>query len=161
EERPDAYYISTIYTRQWTYLPSLFRRLGISLWQRERSEGDPLVAFGGQTSYAPEPIADFADVIALGDGELTGNYIAGLIDQGVPQRDILTGLDGRRGVYVPSRYPGDDRPAFKRWEADAYEPRIIYPGDNSDSRPTIEVARGCRSKCAFCPIGWAGGTYRE
>ena len=161
EERPDAYYISTIYTRQWTYLPSLFRRLGISLWQRDRSESDPLVAFGGQTSYAPEPIADFADVIALGDGELTGNYIAGLIDQGLPKRDILADLDGRRGFYVPSRHPGESRPAFQRWEAEAYEPRIIYPGDNSDSRPTIEVARGCKSKCAFCPIGWAGGTYRE
>lgn len=159
--KPDAIFVSTIYTRQWTYLPSLFKQLGVDLWHHNRAKADPLVVFGGQTSYAPEPISPFADLVALGDGEITGNRIACLLDDGMGKEDLCRSLDGADGFYVPWLYAGHDRPMFRRVESDTYAPVLVYPGDNSDSRPTIEVARGCKSKCVFCPIGWAGGTYRE
>jgi len=65
--------------------------------------------------------------------------------------DPLVAFGGQ--FYVPSR--GVSR--ISRLEAATYSAITIEDARN----PTIELARGCKSKCAFCRIGWAGGTYRE
>lgn len=65
------------------------------------------------------------------------------------------------GYFVPAIHHHDPAYRFRRWEMARHEPVIIWPGDEGEKSPTVEVARGCQSKCAFCPIGWAGGTYRE
>jgi len=158
--KPDAWFISTIYTRQWLYLPMTFRRMGLPMRADQRDENAPLVVFGGQTSFAPEPIAPFADIVALGDGELTGNHIGQLLDEGMTKEDIMATVCTTVGFYVPQIHMPEDY-RFRRWEMPNHEPIIIWPGDEGEKSPTVEVARGCQSKCAFCPIGWAGGTYRE
>lgn len=150
---PDAWFVSVLYVRQYVDIRDMFARMGVPMRAEDRSPSDPLVAFGGQFSIAPEPLADFADVIALGDGELTGGRIAKMLASGARRLDIMRELAGERGFYVPSR--GVAR--FERWETDTYRAVTIEEGKN----PTIELARGCASKCAFCRIGWAGGTYRE
>lgn len=151
--KPDAWFVSVLYVRQFVEIREMFARMGVPMRTADRSPSDPLVAFGGQFSIAPEPLADFADVIALGDGELTGGRIADMLRAGATRLDIMRDLAGERGFYVPSR--GVQR--FERWEGDTYRAVTIEEGKN----PTIELARGCASKCAFCRIGWAGGTYRE
>ena len=160
---PDAWFISTIYTRQWVYLRSLHEQIGVPLWTRDRTDAHPLVVYGGQTSFAPEPIADFADIVALGDGELTGLQIAEWLDRGHSRSEVMELAHSRGGIgyYVPSEWPGTARPTLQRWDTPRVEPLVVYPGTVDRVNPTIEVARGCRSKCAFCPIGWAGGPYRE
>lgn len=105
---------------------------------------------------APEPIADFADVIALGDGEATGVEVAALLEGRARRLDVMALLDGRRGFYVPSLSP---MATLTRAEAPLYSP-LVQAVESSDAT-VVELARGCASKCAFCPIGWAGGTYRE
>ena len=42
---------------------------GIPLFSGERTEGHPLVIAGGHAAFNPEPVADFLDVVVLGDGE--------------------------------------------------------------------------------------------
>lgn len=156
--RPDAWFVSTIYPRQWADLPDMFRRIGLAPVASDRKSGDPLVAFGGQAMIAPEPIADLADLVALGDGEATGIEIGRLLNGGAERADIMNQLDGRRGFYIPSKSPLSSlsrlevAPSVHVIHADPERPKDV---------PMIEVARGCASKCAFCPIGWAGGTYRE
>jgi len=151
--KPDAWFVSVLYVRQYVEIREMFARMGVPMRTEDRSPSDPLVAFGGQFSITPEPLAEFADVIALGDGELTGGRIAEMLRAGAGRLDIMRDLSGERGFYVPSR--GLRR--FERWESDSYRAVTVEDGRN----PTIELARGCASKCAFCRIGWAGGTYRE
>lgn len=151
--KPDAWFVSVLYVRQFVDIRDMFARMGVPMRTEDRSPSDPLVAFGGQFSITPEPLAEFADVIALGDGELTGTRIAQMLSAGAKRLDIMRDLRGVRGFYVPSF--GVDR--FERWEAPSYT-AVTVRGDNTD---VIELARGCESKCAFCRIGWAGGTYRE
>ena len=44
---------------------------GIPVWSSERNHFHPLVVMGGAASFLnPEPIADFTDVIAVGEGEI-------------------------------------------------------------------------------------------
>jgi radical SAM superfamily enzyme YgiQ (UPF0313 family) len=150
--KPDAWFVSVLYVRQYVELREMFERMGVPMRTADRSPSDPLVAMGGQFSIAPEPLAEFADVIALGDGELTGTRIADMLRAGAGRLDIMRDLHGVQGFYVPSRGVAP----FVRWESEKYAAVSI-----EDGAPTIELARGCASKCAFCRIGWAGGTYRE
>lgn len=155
--QPDAWFISTIYVRQWIHLRKMFAEtIRQPMWRDERSSGAPLIVFGGQTSFAPEPIAAFADVVALGDGEVTGSAIARMIDRGMSREAIMeeVGGGGHRGLWAPGRGPR----VLGRAEDRSYSLSVINPGGRGQA---IEVARGCRSRCSFCPIGWAGGTYRE
>lgn len=154
--RPDAWFVSLLYVRQFVDIPALFRQIGLAPLARDRRPDDPLVAFGGQAMIAPEPVAPFADVIALGDGEVTGVRLASYLDL-FGREKLMEEVDGVDGFYVPTR---DSEPRLRRVEAPLGPPTVIRPG-NSERTATIEVARGCKSKCAFCPIGWAGGSYRE
>lgn len=154
--RPDAWFISCIYPRQMIGVSGFFSRLGVSPLACDRSESDPLIVFGGQAMISPALFADFADIIALGDGEYTGVEIARLLDQHNGNKGaVLTALAWREGFWVQA---AEDAPTITRAEAQIVEPLI--PRDLTHFA-TVEVARGCASKCAFCPIGWAGGTYRE
>lgn len=152
--KPDAWFVSVLYVRQYVEVREMFQRMGVPMRAADRSPSDPLIAMGGQFSIAPEPLAEFADVIALGDGELTGGRIADLLRAGAGREEIMRDLRGVRGFYVP-RF-GVER--FERWEAETYSAVTI---DDDGRNPTVELARGCASKCAFCRIGWAGGSYRE
>jgi hypothetical protein len=154
--RPDAWFVSCVYVRQWLALRDTLERCGVAPLTADRLPGDPVVAFGGQVMISPAPISDFADLVALGDGEATGVEIAGLLDEGLGRLEIMGALSGRRGFWAPSLEP---RGRLARAEIGAYTVRDVRPGTHGS--PTVEVARGCRSRCAFCPIGWAGGAYRE
>lgn len=153
--RPDAWYVSALYVRQFVDVPDMFRRIGLEPRAEDRKQTDPLVVFGGQFAIAPEPLALFADVIAFGDGELTGTAIGTLLDRRSDKTGLINEVVERRGFYVPSA----GIVPVERLEGEVYAPIVV---DQRGSHvPIIELARGCRSRCAFCPIGWAGGSYRE
>jgi radical SAM superfamily enzyme YgiQ (UPF0313 family) len=79
---------------------------GLPLFASERDDAPwPLLVGGGPLSCNPEPIADFFDVIAIGEGEeLIGELITAhrrLRDSGVGRAALLRELAGIEGVYVP------------------------------------------------------------
>lgn len=72
--RPDAWFVSCIFVRQWTALPAMFQRMRLAPLTVDRSPDDPLVAFGGQVTITPEPVARFADIMALETGRGGGGH---------------------------------------------------------------------------------------
>lgn len=70
-DKPSAWFISVLYVRQYEALSTMFSRMELPMLASHRRDTDPLIVFGGQFANAPEPIAEFADVIALGDGEVS------------------------------------------------------------------------------------------
>lgn len=155
--RPDAWFVSVLHVEQWQDLPHLFDAMGMALFAADRKESDPLVVFGGQSMLYPAPIMPFADLLAHGDGEVTANAIASMLDAGADRLTVARELHGQNGFYSPIYATTGDR--LMRAEQE-FRPRLVYVG-NKAKRPTIEIARGCASKCAFCSIGWTGGSYRE
>lgn len=149
----DGLFVSTLYVRQWMHIPWLLERMGMRALAGERAASDPLVALGGQSMLAPRPIEPFADVLALGDGELTGLWLANRLAEGRTKAAILDEAAETPGFYVPGRSA-----TLTRWQLPDFEPIAIR---GQRQQVVIEAARGCASKCAFCPIGWAGGQYRE
>ncbi|MCY3553894.1 MAG: radical SAM protein [Gemmatimonadetes bacterium] len=96
--------------------PNLVRILELArvpVRTESRTRFDPIVLIGGAITYInPEPLADFADVMVIGDGEEAAyayidRYIA---DQGLDREQHLARTMSLAGMYVPSfqsASPGD------------------------------------------------------
>lgn len=88
----------------------------ISLWSKDRTDDAPLIMAGGPCAVNPEPLAEFLDLVILGEGEevlpLVLRNIAdykkstGWRNGGRKpnRRDLLMHLAKIPGVYVPSLY---------------------------------------------------------
>ncbi len=78
----------------------------IPVWSRDRNHFHPLVVMGGAASFLnPEPIADFTDIIAVGEGEILAFQLVDAIVENETKEEILLSLARiGRGFYVPSLY---------------------------------------------------------
>ena len=81
---------------------------GIPLRSEDRGDEDPLIVCGGPTATHAEPIAPFADVFLIGDGEEKVPELmltwAALRDAGMPRRERLRQIAALGGFYVPALY---------------------------------------------------------
>jgi radical SAM superfamily enzyme YgiQ (UPF0313 family) len=78
----------------------------IPVWSKDRNHFHPLIVMGGAASFLnPEPIADFTDVIAVGEGEILAFQLVDAILEHETKDEILLELARiGRGFYVPSLY---------------------------------------------------------
>jgi len=151
----------------------------IKLLSEERGEKDPFVILGGPcATFNPEPLADFADMVVIGEGEETLPQLLQLLEQLRMERksrqEKLLAAAQLPGVYVPQFYSPQydeagnfsvmkrlaDVPAkiSRQWvrELDAYPPTsaIISPYTEFADMFIVEVARGCGRHCRFCMAGY-------
>ncbi|MEM6613905.1 MAG: radical SAM protein [Cyanobacteria bacterium P01_C01_bin.72] len=152
---------------------NLLESLDIPLHSRDRQDNHPLVFGGGTVLTAnPEPLADFFDVILLGDGEeLLDQFIDAY--QEVRQADRITKLRHLAqvpGVYIPSLYEVTyDSAAGEIKEiapVDSKIPEVVqkrtYRGNTLSTSTVVtenaaweniymvEVVRSCPEMCRFC-----------
>jgi len=160
----------------YTNIVNMLDLAGIPTWQRERTDRDPLIVGGGPNGSYPEPVAEFFDVIVLGDGEVA---ILEILDL---QREMRAGGAGRAellraiatkvaGAYVPSLYeiayapsgavesitplggaPAHVKKAAVPSLADAWFPLkpVVPYAEVVHDRINLEIMRGCPHKCRFC-----------
>jgi radical SAM superfamily enzyme YgiQ (UPF0313 family) len=99
----------------------------VPVWAEERTHHDPLVLMGGAASFLnPEPIAEFTDVVAVGEGEVLVPRLVDLlfenIEEGGTKEDLLLKLARTgRGFYAPSLYDVTYKPDGR---VEAYTPRF-------------------------------------
>ena len=120
----DVIGVSLQYELQYANLLNMLELGRVPLLAAERGESHPLVVAGGCCAYNPEPLSDFVDCFAIGDGEETVGAIckeaalwrrgagsAGARGSqavgggGVSRVELLERLSTHRGMYVPSLYP--------------------------------------------------------
>src|SRR5260370_26609498 len=79
---------------------------GVPVWAKDRTVHDPLIVMGGAASFLnPEPIAEFDDVIGVGEGEILGPKLIDTLLENKSKEETLLALARQgRGFYVPSLY---------------------------------------------------------
>jgi len=164
-----------------TNLLTMLDLAGIPFHRDRRGERDPLVLAGGPIADNPEPLADFLDLLILGDAEpslpLFLQAFGHLQNQGLPRRQVILELAKRfEWVYAPALYDvtynrdgtvqcirpnaPDVRAVVKRCctpdlDAAAFPHRPLVPHTQIvHDRISIEIMRGCPHRCRFCHAGY-------
>ncbi len=102
----DVVAFSISFETDYLNMARMLQLSGIPVWSTERNHFHPLVIMGGAASFLnPEPIADFTDLIAVGEGEILAFQLVDAIVENETKDDILLALARiGRGFYVPSFY---------------------------------------------------------
>jgi radical SAM family uncharacterized protein len=171
----------------YTNLLTVLDLAGIPLFSSERTVAHPLVMGGGHAAFNPEPVADFLDVVVLGDGEQAVLAITDLIRDWkragqpggrdglllsltkiayVPRfYDVSYHPDGKISKIVPNR-PGVPPTVSKHtvMDLDAWPyPRapVVPVAETVHERYSVEIFRGCTRGCRFCQAGMITRPVRE
>ena len=168
------------YEMSYSNILNMLSLAQIPLHSKERQGLKNIVFAGGVCAYNPEPLADFVDFFALGEGEEITPEIISLYDRAKAEdwskEEFLRQVARIPGIYVPSFYqheynddgtlkaivPMEDVPnkLTKRIVENldqAYWPtKMIVPSTEIvHDRANLEVFRGCIRGCRFCQAGFS------
>ena len=182
----DVIAFSIGYEMAYTTVLDMLDMAGIPLKSADREELLPLVIAGGTAMLNPEPIADFMDLMLLGEGEEMNNELLELLHEakksGMSKHEFLREASKIGGVYVPSMYtpkynedgtmsgfeiaPDAPEKVTKRIIADLNTVHfplnpIVPSTEVVHDRVNLELFRGCVRGCRFCQAGMVYRPYRE
>lgn len=174
------------YEMSYTNILNMLSLSGIPLHSKDREGLKNIVFAGGVCAFNPEPLADFVDFFALGEGEDITVEIIDLYGRAKAEgwsKDVfLLEVSKIPGIYVPSLYKhvynddgtlaeilplnGAPKVVTKRIVEDldsAYYPtKMIVPSTEIvHDRANLEVFRGCIRGCRFCQAGFSCRPVRK
>lgn len=175
------------YELSYTNILNMLDLGNIPLHSKDRTESDPIIMVGGPCAYNSEPIADFVDIVVLGEGEevilevlelYKNEKINGYTKTGFLEKAALI-----EGIYIPSlyhvTYKGDGtiesfkpvkehipskikKRIIKDLNQAFYPEKIIVPYlEVVHDRVMLEMFRGCMRGCRFCQAGMIYRPVRE
>src|SRR5215213_3223105 len=102
----DVVAFSISFETDYLNMAKMLQLSGIPVWAKDINHFHPLIVMGGAASFLnPEPIADFTDIIAVGEGEILVYQLVDAILEYGNKEDILLNLAKiGRGFYIPSLY---------------------------------------------------------
>lgn len=174
------------YELSYSNVLNMLELAGIPLFSEERKELTPIVAFGGPCTCNPEPVAAFADIIFLGEGEYNTNEVLDLLKlckkENKSKQEFLMMAKDIEGIYVPSFYhdeynedgtlksltPVNGAPKKIKKAIVPDMNKVYYPKsfvvpfiDVVHDRAVEEIFRGCIRGCRFCQAGFIYRPIRE
>lgn len=177
----DLIAFSISFEQDYLTLPLMFELAGIPLLAVDRNATAPLILAGGAALFLnPEPIADFLDLVVLGEAEPLIDSLINEMRQAC-DRDTLVALASLiPGVYVPSLHlPLYRDELLTGWKTNRGAPErvqrvwsptasgevsfsIFYTADTEfDNLTLVEVSRGCPRGCRFCAAGFIYLPFRQ
>ncbi len=184
----DLVAFSLQYEMCYTTTLAMLKLAGFPIWAKDRAEDCPIIIGGGPCVYNSEPVAEFFDLINIGEGEEVLLEICHLYKQmkedgSYTRSAFLRAASHIEGVYIPSLYEVaynedgtlkeykplfDDVPAKikKRIVADMdkapYPEKLVMPYiETVHDRIVLEIYRGCIRGCRFCQAGMVYRPIRE
>ena len=171
--------ITIQYEMCYTNILQVIELSGIPLLAKDRKRGDTIVIGGGPCTVNPEPVADFFDIIYVGEGEVSYRRLLDIYkdykNSGKSREDFLYEASRIPGIYVPSLYEvsyhtdGTVRsiapvregvPQKVVWqdvvdfENSPYPMKPVIPYLKvTQDRVGLEIMRGCIRGCRFCQAG--------
>ena len=184
----DIVAFSLQYEMCYTTTLAMLKLAGFPIWAKDRAEDCPIIVGGGPCVYNSEPVADFFDLINIGEGEEVLLDICHLYnrmkkDGSYTRSAFLREASHIPGVYIPSLYSVsynedgtikeyaplyDDVPAkikkriIEDLDTASYPEKLVMPYiETVHDRIVLEVYRGCIRGCRFCQAGMVYRPIRE
>lgn len=170
----------------YTTIPEMLDLAGVPVLASERTALAPIIMGGGPCVCNAEPLCDFFDLFAVGEGEEMNLELMRLMEEckknGSTKAEFLRKASQIEGIYVPSLYDVSYNAdgTIKEIKAKAPAPekvkkRVIKDFDSVYSpenfvvpftdivhnRAVVEVLRGCIRGCRFCQAGFIYRPFRE
>lgn len=175
------------YEMCYTNMLNMLSLAKIPVLASERDEKQPLIVAGGPCTYNGEPVADFVDIMLIGEGEDELPELCELYREykrtDMTKDDLLHKAAKIEGFYVPSLYQVsynddgtikaytpkyDDIPTkvkkriVKDMDKAPYPENLVMPYiETVQDRVVLEVYRGCIRGCRFCQAGMVYRPVRE
>ncbi len=177
------------YEMCYTNILQILDLAGVALLQMDRSDNEPIVIVGGPCATNPEPIADFVDIVYVGEGETSYDALLDLYkkhknaDAGFNRAAFLREVCKIPGLYVPSLYQVSykedgtiasfsplyedvpaviERQVVTDMDASVYPTKMLIPFVRAiQDRVVLEIQRGCIRGCRFCQAGMIYRPNRE
>lgn len=183
----DAVGFTLQYELSYTNILAMLDLAGIPFYSRDRGSSWPLIVAGGPCACNSEPIADFFDVIQLGEGERQLPAICAEIEKAkqeeISKEELLLRISRIPGIYIPAFYDVSYLPDGRirsivpnRPGIPAVVTKAIIENLNNFAPPTnfvvpmvgaiqdrasVEVLRGCVRGCRFCQAGFLYRPMRQ
>jgi radical SAM superfamily enzyme YgiQ (UPF0313 family) len=161
---------SVSYENDYVHVLQMLELAHLPLLAAERDARHPLVLVGGAVTYInPEPLADFVDLMVLGDGEEAINDYLDLAHETLhlPRQEHLRQAAQLPGLYVPAlhtqKHQATPMPPRKITELAHWPAYTSVFTDHTEFSGTMlmEITRGCPWKCRFCTVGYVYPKFRQ
>ncbi len=175
------------YEMSYSNILNILDLANIPILSKDRTKDHPFVMVGGPCAYNPEPLADFIDIVVLGESEevlleILESYRKWKKSKG-SRKDFLHSISSIEGVYIPEFYKveydnegkiSDFYPISKEYpnkikkriiknlDKSYYPDKMIVPYTSIvHDRIMLELFRGCTRGCRFCQAGMIYRPVRE
>lgn len=171
----------------YTNIINMLDLSGIHIYAKDRTEDEPIIICGGSCAYNAEPLADFVDMVYLGEGEVLYDEILDIYKEykkaGKTRDEFLERMLDIEGLYIPKFYDVEynadgtvksitpnhpkARKVIKKVVVTDMD-NVFYPEKQLvplievvHDRVTLELFRGCIRGCRFCQAGFIYRPVRE
>ncbi len=170
----------------YTNIVSMLKQADIPVYTKDRDDSHPIVIAGGPCAFNVEPMADFFDIVVLGDGEEVSELILDKYNvhkvNGTSRQEFFKDIASIQGVYIPAFYEEkyEDGKYTATEPINDAAPKVIEKAVLADmntaswpekpivpylqlvhDRVTMEIFRGCTRGCRFCQAGIIYRPVRE
>ncbi|MBR6245571.1 TIGR03960 family B12-binding radical SAM protein [bacterium] len=176
----DIIAVSFQYQLQYPDFLKIMDIAGIPIHSKERinSSDYPIIWSGGPVMCNPEPMADFIDMVSIGEFEPYAEEFMDMLENIKEKQKRIEAFSKIPAIYIPSKHDENSvkinpdgslsgiearRAVLKdlNYDPDSLFDAPIFAMRTIHDRFTIEIMRGCTRGCRFCMAGMFYRPHRE